>query len=114
MNCPILKSAESYKNTLIEAENIKYKLEAKDDEIKELKKTLKLKVKLSILFLFVFNLLICWLLIISIHWKSDDLSEQKLRISLVEKKGETQIKELDELNKRLTQEYKDDTTKKEK
>ena len=45
MNCPVLKRAEDYKNTLIEAENIKYKLEAKDEEIKELKKSLKLKVK---------------------------------------------------------------------
>lgn len=44
INCPILKSAEEHKNTLIEAENIKYKLEAKDEEVKELKKSLKLKV----------------------------------------------------------------------
>ena len=45
------------------------------------------------------------------------MSEQKLRISLVEKKGETQVKELDEKNKSLTksiQDLKDELTKKEK
>lgn len=45
---------------MIEAENLKFKLEDKEEEIKELKKNLKLKV--------------------------DELSEQKLRISIVEKK----------------------------
>lgn len=56
INCPILKSSEMYKNTLIEAENIKFKLEAKDEEIKELKKTFKLKVDLFFFFFIISTL----------------------------------------------------------
>jgi dynactin 1 len=91
VNCPIVKCAEDYKNSLIEAENIKYKLEAKEEEIRELKRNLKLKV--------------------------DELSEQKLRISLIEKKNETHIKEFDEKNKQLAKTIeglKEELQKKEK
>ncbi|RNA32395.1 dynactin subunit 1 isoform X4 [Brachionus plicatilis] len=91
INSPIQKAAEQFKNTLIEAENIKLRLEEKEDEIKEIKKNLKLKV--------------------------DELSEQKLRISIVEKKAETQLKELEEKNKKLGDEVEDlksQSSKKEK
>ena len=45
------------------------------------------------------------------------MSEQKLRISLVEKKGETMLKDIDEKNKSLArniQELRDELVKKEK
>lgn len=42
--CPILKCSDDYKNTLVEAESIKFKLESKEEEIKELKRNLKIKV----------------------------------------------------------------------
>ena len=38
---------------------------------------------------------------INAHTKTDELSEQKLRISIVEKKGEEALKELEEKNKKL-------------
>lgn len=91
INSPIQKSAEHFKNILIEAENIKIKLEEKEDEIKELKKNLKNKI--------------------------DELSEQKLRISIVEKKSETQIKELEDKNKIISdeiEELKNQNSKREK
>ncbi len=51
------------------------------------------------------------------NFKSDELSEQKLRISLVEKKAEDLQKELDEKEKKLNQaleELKSVSLKKEK
>ncbi len=91
INSPVQKAAEDFKNALIDAENIKQKLEKKDDEIRELKKLLKTK--------------------------SDELSEQKLRISLVEKKAETHQNDCEEKNKKLAQNMEDmksDYSKKEK
>lgn len=81
INSPIQKAAEQFKNTLIEAENIKIRLEEKEDEIKEIKKNLKLKV--------------------------DELSEQKLRVSIVEKKFDTQLKEAEEKSKKLNDEIEE-------
>ncbi|CAF0807877.1 unnamed protein product [Brachionus calyciflorus] len=81
VNSPIQKSAELFKNTLVEAESIKFKLEDKEEEIKELKKNLKHKV--------------------------DELSEQKIRLSIVEKKSETQQKELEEKIKKLNEEIEE-------
>jgi dynactin 1 len=81
INSPVQKAAEEFKNALIDAENIKQKLEKKDEEIRELKKLLKTK--------------------------SDELSEQKLRISLAENKAETQQKDYEEKNKRLVQTMED-------
>jgi hypothetical protein len=52
-----------------------------------------------------------------LNFKSDELSEQKLRISLVEKKAEDLQKELDEKEKKLNQaleELKSVSLKKEK
>lgn len=91
VNSPAQKAAEQFKNALIEAESVKFKLEDKDEEIKDLKKGLKLKV--------------------------DELSEQKLRISIVEKKAETQQKELDEKLIKANQQIEDiktETSKKDK
>jgi hypothetical protein len=48
----VIKAAEKFKNTLNEAEAIKYKLETKEEEIKELKKNYKLKVRKIILLKF--------------------------------------------------------------
>lgn len=91
VNAPVQKAAEDFKSALAEAENIKTRLEKKDEEIRELKKTFKTK--------------------------SDELSEQKLRISIVEKKAETQLKEYEEKNKKMSQtieEMKSEHSKKEK
>lgn len=74
-NAPILLAAESFKNTLIEAETLKYKLEGKDEEIKELKKHLK--------------------------FKNDELSETKVRFTLMEKKYEVNSKESEEKIEKL-------------
>jgi dynactin 1 len=76
INSPMQKAADEFKMALADAENIRQRLEKKDDELKELKKTLKTK--------------------------SDELSEQKLRINIVEKKFETQLKEYEEKNVKLT------------
>jgi hypothetical protein len=49
--------------------------------------------------------------------KVDELSEQKVRISLIEKKSETQTKELEEKNRMLSQsitDLKEEISKKEK
>ena len=93
----MLKSAEQFKNIVIEAESIKFKLETKEEEIREIKKTLKAKVSYGWLVFAVRDnsLIDC------VRFKTDELSEQKLRISLVEKKGEEAVKELDEKNKKL-------------
>ena len=52
INSPLAVAADTFKNTLIEAEAIKYKLEAKEEEIKELKKHLKFKAIFESQFLF--------------------------------------------------------------
>lgn len=77
INSPILAAAEQFKNALIEAESIKFKLETKEEEIKEIKRNLKAKV--------------------------DELSEYKLRISINENKAENSLKEAEEKNKKLSQ-----------
>lgn len=77
LNSPILHASDNYKKSLFEAENLKYKLESKEDEIKELKKHLKLKI--------------------------DELSEHKVRIGLSEKKTEMALKEMDEKGKKHQQ-----------
>ena len=46
IDSPVLKSAEQFKNIVLEAESIRFKLESKEEEIREIKKTLKLKVTL--------------------------------------------------------------------
>lgn len=45
VNAPVNLASEVFKNSLLEAESIKYKLESKDDEIKEIKRGHKLKVE---------------------------------------------------------------------
>ena len=72
-----MHASDNYKKSLFEAENLKYKLESKEDEIKELKKHLKLKI--------------------------DELSEHKVRIGLSEKKTEMALKEMDEKGKKHQQ-----------
>ena len=44
IDSPVLKSAEQFKNIVVEAESIKFKLESKEEEIREIKKMLKQKV----------------------------------------------------------------------
>ena len=44
IDSPVLKSAEQFKNIVVEAESIRFKLESKEEEIREIKKMLKLKV----------------------------------------------------------------------
>lgn len=63
------------------------------------------------------NLLGILKLIDSLKKKVDELSEQKVRISLIEKKSETQTKELEEKNRMLSQcitDLKEEISKKEK
>ena len=91
INSPINLASEAYKKSLSEAESLKYKLEAKEGEIKEVKKLLKMKV--------------------------DELSEHKVRIGLSEKKAETTLKELEEKSKKFEQTIEDlkaENVKKEK
>ena len=44
MNAPVLIASDAFKNSLLEAESIKFKLESKDEEIKEIKRNHKIKV----------------------------------------------------------------------
>ena len=91
INAPVQKVAEEFKSALVDAENMRQRLEKKDDEIRELKKVLKTKC--------------------------DEVSEQKLRNSLVEKKAETQAKDFEEKNKKLSatiEDMKSEHSKKEK
>jgi hypothetical protein len=44
IDSPVLKSAEQFKNIVVEAESIRFKLESKEEEIREIKKMLKQKV----------------------------------------------------------------------
>jgi dynactin 1 len=91
VNSPVQRAADEFKSALVDAENIRLRIEKKDEEIRELKKLLKAK--------------------------SDELSEQKLRISLVEKKAETQLNEHEDKSRKLTQSMEDmksDYSKKEK
>ena len=41
IDSPVLKSAEQFKNIVVEAESIKFKLESKEEEIREIKKIKK-------------------------------------------------------------------------
>lgn len=77
INSPVVIAADHFKNSLLEAETIKFKLESKEEEIKDIKRSLKSKV--------------------------DELSEYKLRISLNENKAEATLKESEEKNKKLIQ-----------
>ena len=91
ISSPINVASEAYKKSLSEAESLKYKLEAKEGEIKEMKKLLKMKV--------------------------DELSEHKVRIGLSEKKAETTLKELEEKTKKFEMTIEDlnaENAKKEK
>ena len=44
VNSPVTLASEHFKGSLLEAESIKFKLESKEDEIKEIKRSLKIKV----------------------------------------------------------------------
>ncbi len=77
VNSPVTLAAEGFKNSLLEAESMKFKLESKEEDIKEMKRGLKVK--------------------------ADEISEFKLRISLAESKAENSLKELEEKNKKLSQ-----------
>ncbi|XP_064631573.1 dynactin subunit 1-like isoform X2 [Lineus longissimus] len=67
---PVVARAHLVKNEISEAENIKYKFEAKDEDLKELRKQLKMK--------------------------QEEMSEQQLRLGLIEKKLENSTKDGDE------------------
>jgi len=106
VNSPVAVAAESFKSSLLEAESMKFKLESKEEEIKEVKRGLKVKAD---------ELSECKLRI-SLAESKDELSECKLRISLAESKAEKNL-ELEEKNKKLAQaneELKSSSSKSEK
>ncbi|KAL3863717.1 hypothetical protein ACJMK2_005462 [Sinanodonta woodiana] len=67
---PVVMRAKAVKSQIADIENMKFKLESKEDDVKELKRQIKLK--------------------------QEEMSEQQIRIGLIEKKLENATKDSDE------------------